>query len=306
MEDWTKVTSGHKQIGGSHDIHWIAEGLPGAGNLMLFNNGEYLLEQTPQSYAFEINPYIDSTGNSTIVYVNPPNAGYTKWTAPDRNQMKSTKNLSKQVSWVYYTKNSDNLYSTIGSSAGRLSNGNTLICAMTSGHIVEVTYGDSGDGGSLNGDPQIVWEYICPITGDGIRDSIDDQYPMYNSIFRAYRYTADFPAFGGHILVPGGTIAGRLKGTADVLLNNGVSSIGKSLEMNITKQNQNVQLRISNVTTQTDVSIYGMNGKLVHQWSGLSGKNLVLNSKQLSTGVYICRIKSGKQRYEIPIQMFSR
>jgi hypothetical protein len=188
MEDWTKVTSGHKQIGGSHDIHWIAEGLPGAGNLMLFNNGEYLLEQTPQSYAFEINPYIDSTGNSTIVYVNPPNAGYTKWTAPDRNQMKSTKNLSKQVSWVYYTKNSDNLYSTIGSSAGRLSNGNTLICAMTSGHIVEVTYGDSGDGGSLNGDPQIVWEYICPITGDGIRDSIDDQYPMYNSIFRAYRY----------------------------------------------------------------------------------------------------------------------
>ena len=31
--------AGHRQIGGNHDIQWIKEGLPGAGNLLLFNNG---------------------------------------------------------------------------------------------------------------------------------------------------------------------------------------------------------------------------------------------------------------------------
>jgi len=39
LEDWTKCTSGHKQIGGAHDVQWIDEGLPGAGHFMIFNNG---------------------------------------------------------------------------------------------------------------------------------------------------------------------------------------------------------------------------------------------------------------------------
>jgi hypothetical protein len=30
LEDWTQCTVGHKQIGGSHDAHWIDEGLPGS------------------------------------------------------------------------------------------------------------------------------------------------------------------------------------------------------------------------------------------------------------------------------------
>ena len=52
LDDWTQSTTGHKQIGGSHDIQWIDPGLPGEGNFLVFNNGQYLFERVPQSYIF--------------------------------------------------------------------------------------------------------------------------------------------------------------------------------------------------------------------------------------------------------------
>jgi hypothetical protein len=197
LEDWTSSTAGHKQIGGAHDIQWIRPGLPGAGNFLIFNNGEYLFEHTPQSYIFEINPFLNSAGTTTSNYINPPDAGYAKVTATNKDQMKQTKNQSKQIIWTYSSKNSVNFYSTIGSSAQRLPNGNTFICAMNSGHFFEVT--SSGT---------IVWEYINPMTRDGIKKIITDNFPTYNAAFRAYRYAADYPGLSGRDLTPGKTITG--------------------------------------------------------------------------------------------------
>ena len=48
LDNWEKATSGHKQLGGSHDIQWIKPGLPGEGNFLVFNNAENLFELTPQ------------------------------------------------------------------------------------------------------------------------------------------------------------------------------------------------------------------------------------------------------------------
>jgi hypothetical protein len=289
MEDWTKTTTGDKQIGGSHDIHWISDSLSGTGNFLVFNNGEYLLEQTPQSYVFEINPFLDSSGKNTGAYVNPPASGYLKWTAPDRNQMKNTKNLSKQVTWLYYSKNSNNFYSTIGSSAGRLPNGNTLICAMTTGHIFEVTYGDAGDAGSLNGEPSIVWEYICPITGDGIRDTLDDQFPMYNSTFRAYRYEPDFPAFSGKTLTPGKTIAGRSVSSIAAVTSEPRAD-RTHWEMRAIASASSVALHFSNLDGNAHISLYSMNGKLVKQWISTGERNPVMLCDGLPHGLYLCRV----------------
>jgi hypothetical protein len=195
LEDWTNSTSGNKQIGGAHDIQWIRKGLTGAGNFLIFNNGEYLFEHTPQSYVFEINPYLNSAGITTTSYVNPPDAGYINYTAPNKDQMKQTKKQSKQIVWSYSSKNSVNFYSTIGSSAQRLPNGNTFICSMNSGHFFEVT--SSGD---------VVWEYISPCTRDGIKKIITDNYPTYNAAFRAYRYAADYAGLKGRDLTAGKTI----------------------------------------------------------------------------------------------------
>jgi len=203
LADWTFSTTGNKQIGGSHDVHWIKPGLPGEGNIQIFNNGEYLFERVSQSYIFEINPYYHSKKVNTGSYVNPPDAGYYTWIYPNKDAMKQNKLISNQVVWIYQSKNDQNFFSTIGGSEQRLANGNTLICSDSQGHLFEVTYGDATTS------PQLVWEYINPVTEDGIKQVITDQYPMYNSVFRAYRYTADHPALLGKSLTQKGTISGK-------------------------------------------------------------------------------------------------
>jgi hypothetical protein len=198
LDNWEKATSGHKQIGGAHNIQWIRPGLPGAGNFLIFNNAENLFELTPQSYVVEINPYLNSAGTNTGKFVNPPTAGYNIVSSPDRNLMKEKKNVSKQVVWNYSSKNNTSFYSTIGSGAQRLPNGNTFICSMNDGHFFEVSALDSS----------IVWEYINPMTRDGIKKIKTDNYPTYNAAFRAYRYTNTHPALAGRDLTPGETITG--------------------------------------------------------------------------------------------------
>ena len=198
LDNWTKATAGHKQIGGSHNIQWIKSGLPGAGNFLIFNNAENLFELTPQSYIFEINPYLNSSGTNTGKYINPPTAGYKIVNSPNANLMKEKKNISKQVVWTYSSKNNTSFYSTIGSGAQRLPNGNTFICSMNDGHFFEIAPNDSS----------VVWEYINPVTRDGIKKIKKDNYPTYNAAFRAYRYTKTHPALVGHDLTPGKPITG--------------------------------------------------------------------------------------------------
>jgi hypothetical protein len=198
LDNWEKATSGHKQIGGAHNIQWIKPGLPGAGNFMVFSNSQNLFELTPQSYIIEINPYLNSSGTNTGNFVNPPDAGYKVVNSPNSNLMKEKRNVSKQVVWMFSSKNNTSFYSTIGSGAQRLPNGNTFVCSMNDGHFFEVAPADTS----------IVWEYINPMTRDGIKKIKTDNYPTYNGVFRAYRYAADHPALAGHDLTPGSTMTG--------------------------------------------------------------------------------------------------
>ena len=198
LDNWEKATAGNKQLGGSHDIQWIKPGLPGAGNFLVFCNAQNLFELTPQSYIIEINPYLNSSGTVTGSFVNPPDAGYNIVSSPDPNLMKENKNVSKQIVWTYSSKNNTSFYSTIGSSAQRLPNGNTLVCAMNDGHFFEVAPYDTS----------IVWEYTNPMTRDGLKKIKVDNYPTYNGVFRVYRYAADHPALVGHDLTPGSTMTG--------------------------------------------------------------------------------------------------
>lgn len=210
LGDWTESTTGHKQIGGSHDVRWIEPGLPGEGNFLIFNNGQYLFERTPQSYIFEVNPLLDAGGADTGWYVDPPDAGYYVLAPEDpRNTHKRPKNISKQVVWIYNSKSNQNFFSHIGSGAQRLPNGNTLITAGTEGHIFEV-----------NPRGELVWEYINPITISPSKDSyfvlemLPDRLPTSNGVSKARRYGPDHPAFAGRELVPRDTITGRPPVTA--------------------------------------------------------------------------------------------
>jgi len=192
-----EAPTGHKQIGSSHNIQWIREGLPGAGHFLVFNNGVALSRGNPQSSIFEINPYLDTDGNDTGNYVNPPNAGYYISEPFDqRYSHKQAKNISNQVVWIYEAKRSTAFFSHNSSGCQRLPNGNTLICATTEGHIFEVT-----------NEGEVVWEYINPVTREGnILEVLPDCYLNANYVWRAHRYTADHPALAGKDLTPKGPI----------------------------------------------------------------------------------------------------
>ncbi|MCX7006206.1 MAG: aryl-sulfate sulfotransferase, partial [Kiritimatiellaeota bacterium] len=197
LTNWTESTTGHKQLGGNHHVSWIPAGFTNAGNLLIFNNAQNLFEHTQQSYAMEINPYLNSSSNNVGFYVNPPDAGYYTW-APGNNTDKSPRLLSNQFVWFWHSKASHGMFNHIGGSVQRLANGNTLICSDQEGHIIEVT--DAGE---------VVWEYINPVSLDGIQKFKRDNWPMQNGLFRAYRYTTNDPPLAGRTLTPGATITGR-------------------------------------------------------------------------------------------------
>ncbi len=204
LENWDSATSGHKQMGGAHDVHWIRPGLPGAGHIMVFNNGQYLYQRTPQSSILEINPFLDAAGRDTGKYVNPPAAGYRRETY-DHDTHNQPRQISKQVVWSYQSVNSHNFFSHIGSSGQRLPNGGTFICSDTEGHFFEVT-----------AKGELAWEYVNPVTRDGAVKALGDVLPMTNSVFRACRYAPDHPALQGRDLTPKGTITERAAQGVDV------------------------------------------------------------------------------------------
>ena len=197
MENWDSATAGHKQMGGTHHAAWIPQGLPGAGNLMVFNNGQYLYQRTPGSSILEINPFLDGQGQNTGEYVNPPDAGYRRETY-DKDTHNQPRQVSNQIVWSYHAVDSHGFFSHIGSSGQRLPNGNTFICSDTEGHFFEVT-----------AKGELAWEYINPVTRDGPVKVLGDVLPMTNSVFRAWRIAPDHPALKGRTLTPAGTITER-------------------------------------------------------------------------------------------------
>ncbi|MCX6136579.1 MAG: aryl-sulfate sulfotransferase [Ignavibacteriales bacterium] len=299
LEDWTTSTTGHKQIGGSHDAHWIKPGLPGEGNIQIFNNAEYLFEKASQSYITEINPYFNSLKVNTGKYVNPPDAGYYTLSSPGPNSAKQDKLISNQTVWVYNSKNDQNFFSTIGGSEQRLPNGTTLICSDTQGHLFEVTYGDALTA------PRVVWDYVSPVGEDGIKRIITDQYPMYNSVFRAYRYYADHPALKGRTMTRRSTITGRTPKyyrPSDLVSGvNNLSVVPRAFALHQNYPNPfNPETVVGYQIPQSGrvtLKIYDALGRevrtLVNEYQRAGSYSVRLNGSALSSGAYFYQLCSG-------------
>jgi hypothetical protein len=118
-----------RQIIGQHHAHLIPKGLPGAGNLLVFDNGG------ASGYGFP-NPNAPNgsasfaRANSRVLEINP---------------------VTLQLVWSYA---GPKFYSSNISGAQRLPNGNTLITEGAGGRLFEVTK-----------EGKIVWEYIYPEFG---------------------------------------------------------------------------------------------------------------------------------------------
>jgi hypothetical protein len=119
-------TAEDRQLFFQHDANWIRPGLPGAGNIMVFNNGDANVR--PYTTIVEIEPPVSANGS----YVREEGEAYGP----------------RELTWAYDPDAADRFYSAFISGAHRLPNGNTFINAGRIGHQREVTA--SGE---------IVWEY---------------------------------------------------------------------------------------------------------------------------------------------------
>jgi hypothetical protein len=149
------------QIGGSHNAHWIPEGLPGAGNFLLFSNagspyingGSAVVEINP--YTTDANAFPEAAGMSesekrdywkTAPYVRQTDAGV--YTAGKTNARGSGVELSKQITMYFTPSYSYGQYERSGFFSGhisgvqRLPNGSTLVCGGETGHFFELTRPD--------------------------------------------------------------------------------------------------------------------------------------------------------------------
>ena len=171
-----------------HQTHWIPPGLPGAGNILLFNNGwEYAGDERFYSSVDEIAPPVDG-------YRRAPDSPYPPL-APE---------------WTYAAETRSDFYAPILSGAQRLPNGNTLIVDGPAGTISQTTP-----------DGRIVWKYVSPINGDihlrqGERPGRatrafstpygDPVHLLNNRVYRAYWYPPDYPGLQALDLTPGAYI----------------------------------------------------------------------------------------------------
>lgn len=142
---------------GQHHFHMIPKGLPGEGNLIVYDNGGWAGYgvPNPSSPTGRMNAKRDY---SRVLEFNP---------------------ITLEIEWQYTPTeagfinplDSSRFYSPFVSSAQRLPNGNTLITEGSNGRLIEVTK-----------DHELVWEYINPYFNSSL-----GEFKM-NMIYRAYRY----------------------------------------------------------------------------------------------------------------------
>lgn len=144
---------------GQHNATWIPTGYPGAGHILVFNNG---VGRPGGNYSSidEIVPPLNTGGSYDYI----PGSSY----AP------------LQAVWIYTASNPADFFADHISGAQRLPNGNTLICDGPAGHFFEVT--PSGE---------IVWEYTN-LFKSMERPQANRKKDKGNSVFRAERYELDY------------------------------------------------------------------------------------------------------------------
>jgi hypothetical protein len=131
------------QMIGQHHAHFIPKGLPGAGNVLVFDNGG------ASGYGFNNPIALEGTGalaraTSRVLEIDPVTLGLV---------------------WSYAAPQ---FFSTNISGAQRLPNGNTLVTEGAPGRLFEVT-----------NDGTIVWEYMSPyFTGQRPTNSVYRAYRL--------------------------------------------------------------------------------------------------------------------------------
>ncbi len=157
---YARGTPSDQRLFGPHDGRWIPDGYPGAGHLLVFNNG--LGSPRRSSSVIEIDP-----PRADGQYRSPPLAPFGPISP----------------AWTYPPPGGQSFYADFISGAHRLPNGNTFITAGPEGRFFEVT-----------AEGETVWEYRNPYSGTAPNPAGDPA----RSVFRATLIPADHPGLANH------------------------------------------------------------------------------------------------------------
>jgi len=251
---------------GQHDSHWIESGLPGEGNILIFNNGrnrpggEY-------STVDEIVPPVDQNGN----YLLDPDTTF----GPD------------QLLWTYVEPIPSDFFSPNVSGSQRQPNGNTLICSGTWGRFFEVT-----------NEGELVWLYVNPVIGSGPMYYEDPIPGTQNWAFRVYRYAPDYPGFEGRDLTPGDPI--ELYPTSIEEIN--LDLVPKQFELYQNYPNPfnpSTKIKFAIPTDEfVNLIIYNVLGKtitiLVNEQMHTDSYDVIFDAFDLSSGMYFYKLTAGE------------
>ncbi len=248
-----------------HDAHWIEAGRPGAGHIMIFNNGVGRPEGA-YSTVDEIVPPVDGSGNYSL----QSGSAYGPETP----------------TWVYKADNPTDFYASRYSGAQRLPNGNTLICSGTDGTFFEVTSGN-----------EMVWKYVNPVDNGEPVDQGDTV--SANDVFRCYRYAPDYPGLAGKDLTPGDPIEHYPSGVQTRSMCPTPGSEFLDNYPNPFNPSTTIRYRLSKAI-QVELSVFNTLGQkvstLVRDKQNSGTHHIVFNAQRLPGGVYFYRLCIGHKR----------
>ncbi|MDZ7360453.1 MAG: aryl-sulfate sulfotransferase [candidate division KSB1 bacterium] len=263
-----------QKFSGQHDAQWIAPGLPGAGNILIFNNG------TNRRYSSvdEIIPPVEASGN----YVRASGSAFGPSAA----------------TWSYVAPTPTDFYAMNISGAQRLPNGNTLICDGPHGIFFEVTAAK-----------EVVWKYINPVVTNGPMTQGDPipsgQQGQENNVFRSPRYAPDFPGLAGKNLTPGDPIEKYPMTAVDEFIN-AIPAAFQLYQNYPNPFNPSTIIRFSLPQTSTSsvesreqvtLKVFDALGRevatLVEGEMNAGERSVAFDAKELPSGVYLYRLQTG-------------
>jgi uncharacterized protein (TIGR03437 family) len=162
-----------------HDAQWIAPGLPGAGDVLVFNNGVNRPAGQYSSVDEFVSP-VDASGNYPLA--SGPAYG------------------PKQLTWTYAGTGANQYFVPDIGGAERVANGNTILCYGTLGLLMEVTAAG-----------EMVWKYVNPVVQagpltQGQTPALDAKNENMNAVFKVRKYAPDYAGLAGRDLTPKGPI----------------------------------------------------------------------------------------------------
>ena len=144
-----------------HDVHWISDGLPGAGNIAIYNNGTKRNLQgrhDPELFMDFQNSYTE------LLEVRFERDGIGRYDADSE----------PEIVWSWNSDAGEDYYSPFMSGYDRLPNGNTIFVNAHNKRIIEVT-----------------------TEGERV---LDYRIPHNGRMYRVYKYPRDYPGFSGRLL----------------------------------------------------------------------------------------------------------